>query len=198
MNKKIIINRVAKILTETPSAQDIVKKGKGREKRFEYLAKQMVNKAIAEDALVTAGDDTGIAILFKTSKKKKNFWSEMINDLKLVYHVTGVKNALKILKNQNYIKSLRPDKGEYLYCWFWGVDKSTRGNESKVAHEMRDEFLRRADMYNIPLYAETRIRKNMIVYQRYGFELFHTWDRPEGDKMWFLRYVPEALKSQNN
>lgn len=196
MNKEVIIERVAQILTETPSAQDIVKKGPNREKRFKYLATHMVNKAIKKDALVLSEDGMGIAILFKTNKKDSNLWNDIFNELGLVFNVTGIKNALKILKNQKFIKNQRPQEGDYLYCWFWGIVQGSRGADTQIGKEMKDEFLRRADLYNIPLYAETRIRKNVVVYQRFGFELFNTWDRPDGNKMWFLRYVPKALKEK--
>ena len=59
---------------------------------------------------------------------------------------------------------------------------------------MKDEFYRQAIEYQIPLYAETRMRKNALVYQRFGFELFHEWQHPSGDTMYFLRYNPPPKK----
>ncbi|PZD79705.1 hypothetical protein DNG35_00570 [Mesonia sp. K7] len=189
LDKAIIISRVAEILKETPSAQEVVKQGKNRQKRFDYLATHMVNKAIEEDALILSEDASGIAILFKMNASKKTL-QDRIDELKLVWNVTGFKNALKILDKQKYIKNQRPQTGDYLYCWFWGITKNSRGADTQIGKEMKDEFLRRADKDNIPLYAETAIRKNAIVYQKFGFELFHTWKREDGSKMWFLRYLP--------
>jgi len=60
LNKDLIIRRVADILKETPSAEDIVKKGRNRDKRFLYLAEHMVNKAIAKDALIVGNEGAGI------------------------------------------------------------------------------------------------------------------------------------------
>lgn len=196
MNKDVIIDRVAEILKETPSAEDIVKDGPNRDRRFHYLATHMVNKALKKDALVLSENGMGIAILFKTNKRDSSLWNDIFQELGLVYNVTGVKNALKILKSQKYIKNQRPQEGDYLYCWFWGIVQGNRGADTQIGKEMKDEFLRRADLYNIPLYAETRIRKNVVVYKRFGFELFNTWKRPEGGDMWFLRYVPNALKEK--
>jgi hypothetical protein len=59
-----------------------------------------------------------------------------------------------------------------------------------VGKEMKDEFYRQVREFQIPLYAETRMRKNSLVYQRFGFELFHEWQHPSGDTMYFLRYNP--------
>lgn len=193
--KQDIIDKVTTLLKEIPTSMDIVKKGGDRHKRFRYLGTHMVEKAIEKDALIVSENGKGIAILFRTNKKDNNFWKDIWTELKLVKNVTGLKNALKILKNQNYIKKQRPQEGDYLYCWFWGILADSRGADTQVGKDMKDEFYRRAQEYQIPLYAETRIRKNAVVYQRFGFELFHEWDHPSGDTMYFLRYTPPPKES---
>ncbi|SKB66241.1 hypothetical protein SAMN05660776_2354 [Salegentibacter holothuriorum] len=187
-----IITKVTSLLKEIPSSMDIVKKGGNRHKRFEYLATHMVEKAIEKDALIISENRMGIAILFKTSKKDDNFLKDIRSQIGLVLNVTGIKNAYRIVKNQNYIKKQRPQTGEYLYCWFWGILAESRGADTQVGKEMKDEFYRQAKEYQVPLYAETRMRKNALVYQRFGFELFHEWQHPSGDTMYFLRYNPPA------
>jgi hypothetical protein len=194
LDKEIIIDRVADILKDTPSAEQIVKKGDNRHKRFRILARYMVEKAIEKDALILESDGLGIAILFETfPNEKENFWKESKENLNLLFNVTGFKNALKILKNQKYIQQQRPKEGAYLYCWFWGIVQNSRGTDSKVGRYMKDRFLKIAERDKLPLYAETQTKKNVIVYRRYGFELFHTWKRDDGNTMWFLRYIPKSL-----
>jgi len=190
VEKEEIITKVTSLLKEIPSSMDIVKKGGNRHKRFEYLATHMVEKAIEKDALIVSDNRMGIAILFKTSKKDDNFLKDIRSQIGLVLNVTGIKNAYRIVKNQNYIKKQRPQNGEYLYCWFWGILAESRGADTQVGKEMKDEFYRQAKEYQVPLYAETRMRKNALVYQRFGFELFHEWQHPSGDTMYFLRYNP--------
>ncbi|MGY5847061.1 hypothetical protein ACW6QP_06545 [Salegentibacter sp. HM20] len=188
--KQEIIEKVTTLLKEIPSSLEVVKKGKNEDRRFRYLATHMVEKAIEKDALIISENRKGIAILFKTSRQDNQIWKELWTQLKLVWNVTGIKNALGILKNQKYLKDQRPKEGEYLYCWFWGILKDSRGADTQVGKEMKDEFYRRAKLYQIPLYAETRMRKNAVVYQRFGFDLFHEWQHPSGDTMYFLRYTP--------
>ena len=194
MEKEEIIDKVALLLKEIPTSMDIVKNDSKRDERFRYLATHMVEKAIEKDALIISENQKGIAILFKTSKADENFWKELPTQLGLLKNVTGFKKALKILKSQNYVKSQRPQEGEYLYCWFWGILSDARGADTQTGKEMKDEFYRRAELYKIPLYAETRMRKNALVYQRFGFELFNEWQHPSGDTMYFLRYIPKSMK----
>lgn len=194
MDKKEVIEKVALLLKEIPTSMELVKNDSKKDKRFHYLATHMVEKALKKDALIISENQKGIAILFKTSKKEENFWKDLPSQIGLLINVTGIKNGLKVLKAQNYIKSQRPQEGEYLYCWFWGILADARGADTQTGKQMKDEFYRQAQLYKVPLYAETRMRQNALVYQRFGFELFHKWQHPSGDTMYFLRYIPPALK----
>ncbi len=197
MNKQEIISHVSTLLQEIPTSLEIVKDDHKKEKRFHYLAEYMVEKAIEKDALIISENGRGIAILFRTNSKDGNFWKDTIQDLKLAVKVTGIKKGLKILKNQNYVKDQRPKEGDYLYCWFWGILPDSRGSDdSKTAYEMKNKFYARAEELKLPIYAESRIRRISIAYQRYGFELFHEWKHPSGDIMYFLKYTPNSLKEK--
>ncbi len=196
MKKEEVIEKVAILLKEIPTSMEIVKDDSKKDQRFHYLATHMVEKALEKDALIISENQKGIAILFKTSKNDENFWKELPTQLGLLKNVTGFKNALKILKSQSYIKNQRPKDGEYLYCWFWGILADARGADTQTGKEMKDEFYRQAEKFKLPLYAETRMRQNAVVYQRFGFELFHKWKHPSGDTMYFLRYIPKSLKEQ--
>lgn len=174
---------------------DIVKDDHKREKRFRYLAKFMVEKAIEKDALIVSENGRGIAILFRTNSKDKNFWKDLRQDLKLAINVTGIKKGLNAMKNQKYVKDQRPAEGDYLYCWFWGILPDSRGSDdSKTAYEMKNKFYAIAEELKLPIYAESRNRRISLAYRRYGFELFHEWQHPSGDTMYFLKYTPKSLK----
>ncbi|MFV8839610.1 hypothetical protein [Salinimicrobium soli] len=191
MNKQEIINNVSILLQEIPTSMEIVKDDANREKRFNYLAKYMVEKAIEKDALIVSEDGKGIAILFRTNSKDKNFWKDLVQDIKLAINVTGIKKGLKAMKVQEYVKAQRPKEGDYLYCWFWGIISDARGSDdAKTAYHMKNRFMEISQALQLPIYAETRIRRISIAYQRYGFEMFNEWDHPSGDKMYFLRYFP--------
>lgn len=191
MNKEEVIEQVAVLLKEIPTSMEIVKNDSKKDRRFHYLSRYMVEKAIKKDALIISENQKGIAILFKTSKQEENFLKEIPEQLGLLFNVTGFSNAIKILKTQKYIKKQRPQHGEYLYCWFWGILADSRGSDdSKTAYNMKNKFYEIAKDLQLPIYAETRIRRISLAYRRYGFEIFNEWDHPSGDKMYFLRYDP--------
>ena len=196
MDKQQIIENVSILLQEIPTSMEIVKDDHKKEKRFRYLAKYMVEKAIEKDALIVSEDGKGIAILFRTNSKDKSFFKDTIQDIKLALNVTGIKKGLNAMKTQGYVKSQRPKEGDYLYCWFWGILSDARGSDdSKTAYNMKNKFYEIAQDLQLPIYAETRIRRISLAYRRYGFELFNEWDHPSGDKMYFLRYFPPPKES---
>lgn len=187
-----IIDNVAEVLKETPSAVSTVKQDGKKDQRYRELAAYMVRKAIKHDALILSENQKGVAILFEHQKGESNQFKDSIKEqINLLFKVTGLKNALRIIKNQKVVKEQRPDDEAYLYCWFWGIAKDDRGAETQVAREMKDELMRIADEKQLPLYAETRTKRNVIVYRRYGFEMFKEWEHPEGGHMWFLKYEPK-------
>lgn len=193
MNKQEIISHVSSLLQEIPTSLEIVKDDHKREQRFRYLAEHMVEKAIEKDGLIISENGRGIAILFRTNSKDGNFFKDLIQDLKLALKVTGIRKGLKAMKNQKYVRDQRPKEGDYLYCWFWGILKDARGSDdSKTAYEMKNRFYAIAQELQLPIYAESRTRRIALAYRRYGFELFHEWQHPSGDTMYFLRYFPPA------
>lgn len=195
-DKDEIIQHVSTLLQEIPTSLEIVKNDSKKEQRFHYLAKHMVEKAIQKDALMVSDDGRGIAIFFKMDGKSEGFWTELMSDLKLALNVTGIKKGLKALQSQKFVRQQRPNDGEFLYCWFWGILPDARGNTSdKTPYKMKDEMFRISKELQLPIYAETRIRKVSIAYRRYGFKLLKEWKHPSGDLMYFLKYTPPALDS---
>ena len=195
-DKDEIIQHVSTLLQEIPTSLEIVKNDSKKEQRFHYLAKHMVEKAMHKDALMVSDDGRGIAIFFKMDGKSEGFWTELMSDLKLALNVTGIKKGLKALQSQKFVRQQRPNDGEFLYCWFWGILPDARGNTSdKTPYKMKDEMFRISKELQLPIYAETRIRKVSIAYRRYGFKLLKEWKHPSGDLMYFLKYTPPALDS---
>jgi hypothetical protein len=192
IDKEKVISNMATLLQEVPSSMEIIKNDKHKVKRFRYLAKHMIDKAIERDALIVSEDYNGIAIMFEEDGNQKgNFWGELITDLKLALNVTGIKKGLKALKTQSYVKKQRPKDQKHLYCWFWGIMPEARDvDNTRTAYQMKNQFLEISRQKGLPIYAETRIKKVYIAYRRYKFNCFHQWQHPSGDTMYFMKYEP--------
>ena len=190
-NKERVIKNVASLLQEVPSSMELVKDDAKKEGRFYLLAKHMIDKAVRHNALLVTDDHNGIAILFDSKEMKEPFFKEFRDDLRLALQVTGISKGLTALKHQMYVKKQRPKDEHHLYCWFWGIMPEARGSDNnKTPYVMKDRMFAIAREKDLPIYAETRIRRVNIAYRRYGFELMNEWKHPSGDIMYFLRYKP--------
>ena len=78
-------------------------------------------------------------------------------------------------------------KEEHLYFWFLGVEKG--GN--KAVFEIKDQIFQWSEEKKLPILLETSVIRNRKVYERYGFEVYHTWDDSgNGNTLWFMRRMP--------
>ena len=190
-NKEQVIKNVASLLQEVPSSMELVKNDAKKEGRFYLLAKHMIDKAIRHNALLVTNDLDGIAILFDSNEMKEPFFRELKDDLNLALQVTGISKGITALKHQLYVKNQRPKEEHHLYCWFWGIMPEARGSDNKkTPYVMKDWMFAIARDKNLPIYAETRLRRVNVAYRRYGFKPIKEWQHPSGDIMYFLRYMP--------
>ncbi len=186
------IKIIAEAFKVIPAGDQIVKQDTKREKRYLRLATYVYNNAVKKNGLRLSSNKEGVAIAYVIDPKKddKKTFFDYINDLKFAFGVSGIKNALAIVKRQKYIKTQRPKDKKYMYWEFTGVNPNYKGMDkaSFSAGELRDEVYSFVHDNNLDIYTETAIKKNMIVYRRYGFDIYHEWEMPDGKTMWFLRY----------
>jgi len=188
MSEKIqhIISEAFKVI---PAGDHLVKQDSKRELRYKRLGKFIYDNAVRKNGLYLPKNGEGIAVCYIIDPKNdKSSFTDLINDLKFAFTISGLKNALGILKRQKYIKSQRPQDKKYMYWEFTAVDPEARGNATGTMGDLRDLVYNDAHEGQLDIYTETSIRKNMIVYRRYGFDIYHEWTMPDGSTMWFMHY----------
>ncbi len=192
------INIIAEAFKVIPAGDHLVKQDKKKDKRYTRLAKYVYQNAIKHNGLHLSSNKEGVAVAYVIDplKNKKSF-SDLINDIKFALYVSGIKNAFKIYKRQKYIQNMRPKKEPYMYWEFSGVNPHYQGMDSASFSmgELRDKVYNDTHERQLPMFTETSIRKNMVVYRRYGFDIYHEWKMPDGTTMWFLKY--DTLSKEN-
>lgn len=184
---------IIKIITEAfkviPAGNHLVKQDSKRDLRYKKLGAYIYKNAVKKKGLYVASNGSGVAVCYEIDpKNNKTTFSDFIDDLKFAFGISGISKALAIAKRQKYIQSKRPKNEKYMYWEFTAVDPNARGNQAGTMGDMRDAVYTDAHEKQLPIYAETSIRKNMIVYRRYGFDIYHEWTMPDGSTMWFLHY----------
>ena len=187
--------KVVKIIEESfiksPSVDWVVSTLKSREKGLRVLAKYAFDVGFIRKGVYLSSDANAIAICYKNSNKI-GFIQSHYQNFKLFVGAIGFQKILPVLKRQKYFSQQRPKGKDYLYFWFFGSTNDARGNGS--ANELQREIFEMSNNEQLPIYIETSIRKNRIVYERFGFEVYHTWHvEKENIDMWFMKREPEPV-----
>lgn len=187
MSDQKLVRILTGVLLDNPSATHVVKNDAKRIERITHLAKYMLRRAKRKKGLYVSSDCNGLAICYKVMPGEKKSFSEWLDEIIVGFKVIGYARIPSILKRQTYLKEQMPKDRPYLYFWFLGVDEEARGMETGIAAELKEHVFADAKKWGLPIYAETSIKKNKIVYQRYGFEIFHEWKMNEKATMWFMK-----------
>jgi hypothetical protein len=93
-------------------------------------------------------------------------------------------------KREAYFKKRRPQDGKYYYFWFLGVLE----NGNKAAFELKITVLEKAKKDKLPIYVETSVYRNVIAYQRFGFEVYQEWeDVSNNGVVWFMKKEADSI-----
>jgi len=185
------INIITEAFKVIPAGDQLVKQDGKREARYKKLGAYVYYNAVKKNGLYLSSNKEGVGVAYVIDpKNNKKTFGDFINDLKFAFGVSGIKKALNISKRQKYIQEQRPKNDKYMYWEFTGVNPNYQGLDapSFSMAELRDDVYSDAHEKKLAIYTETSIRKNMVVYRRYGFDIYHEWTMPDGSTMWFLKY----------
>lgn len=182
------INRVVEILTKSfddnKSTNWAVKQDSKRVKRISYLMKYAYDICKAQNGAFISDDQNG-AILYDFPITARYNFSRLIQDIKFIFKVIGPERLFKVLEREKYIKNLHP-KEEYIYLWFLGVSPENQGNGT--GSKMLNELTVLADKTSLSICLETSNPKNLELYKRFGFEIYHEWQSDFiGFPVWFMK-----------
>lgn len=128
------------------------------------------------NAIYLSEDGKGL-LIFMHSKDWKKGIKDIGDYCKMIFSAFEWKRLIQILKMEKTLESFRPKEENYLYVWVLGTKKENKGGNQ--ARELRDALFLKATELQLPIYAETAFDQNFKVYQRYGFNNYHTQLYPE-------------------
>lgn len=190
-DRKKVVKIIEESFINSPSVDWVVSKYKNRKKGLKVLAKYAFDIGFLKKGVYLSSDGNAIAICYKNSNKIA-FLQNHYQKFKLFVGAIGFQKMIPVLKRQQYFSQQRPKDRDYFYFWFFGSTNDARGSGS--ANELQREIFEMANNEQLPIFIETSIRKNRIVYERFGFITYHTWHvEKENIDMWFMKREPEPL-----
>ena len=197
-DKTLVLDIVSEAFDTNPGVNSVVKNDKRRKKRIRALANYAFETAYMRDGVFISSDGQGTVISYLFNVKKNSF-KDFRNKFVLAFTSVGITRIGKVIRRDKYIKSQRPESGNYVYIWFIGVQDNGKGRGA--FYEMKNALLDKADELNLPIYLETSLNRNKLVYSRYGFEAYHKWENEDGYSLWFMKREPgcrRKIQKQQN
>ncbi len=183
-DKPLVIDIITSTFLDNPSVNRVIKPD-APSKRLAHLANFVFEYAWKRDGVFLSDDKSGVAVCFHNNYKKdnlKDYWEQ----IKLVKNAIGFNRVFSTLARESYLKKHKIDN-EFLYFWFFGVKRQGQG--TAAAFDLQRRIFELSDQKKLPIVLETSVPKNKKVYERFGFDTYHTW-HDDDINLWFMRRSP--------
>mgnify|MGYP001202050323 CR=1 FL=1 len=187
-DKTDLVNIISTTFDANPSVNIVIGDKGNRRKRIKLMAGYAFIKALNRDGAYLSENKKGIALFYRSNYGKSNL-KEIFYELRFALALP-VKKVFEALKREAYLKKYRY-QGEHFYFWFFGVQKGG----GKAGFDLKNGLYQLSEQEQLPIILETSVARNKIVYERYGFKVYHQWSYyGDGHTLWFMkRDVPKLL-----
>jgi len=189
-DRKQVTEIISETLQGNPGICWMLRKNGNLKKHIKNLADFTFFQSLAKEGIYISNNEKGVAICYKFNDKRSSLKAKLF---RYRYAIKSLQlNLIKqILKLESYKIKQRPSDGEYLYFWFFCVLK----DGGQAGFELKNAIYELSINQNIPVYAETSLLRTKIIYERFGFETYKTWENKNmGLKYWFIKLTPEEAK----
>ena len=181
--RSIVVNIITESFQYNPGTNWMFSPKSNRVKDIKRLAEYAFMKCYNRNGILISTNGKGVALFYRSDKKSFSL-RELYYEIKfglLSIQITKLKN---VLQREAYRKSKRPQNEPYYYFWFLAVLKEG----ASAGFELNRRLIEIANNEQIPIYLETSIERNKLVYERIGYETYDYWeDDTKGIKTWFLK-----------
>jgi len=181
-NKAIAIRIMQKALSSSPNLRWMTG---NKRLRLQNLYRFCLQIAMLYKGAYLNPDMKGVVFFYK--RGKQNTWAHKIKSLRLyiifLLSAVNLSNIFKIYKFQQLIKKYRP-KIPHLYCLVLAVDPNDKSTQTVI--KLRDYLFEQSQKEQLPIYIQTSLRRNKILFERYGFECYQKLEN-ENYSLWLLK-----------
>ncbi len=130
-------------------------------------------------------DKKGIVLFYKRGASSSFF--RQIKGLQIytpfIFNAIKISKLFLICKLQNKIQKFTP-KTPHLYCLIIAVKPNQKSTQTII--QLRDFLFQQSQKKKLPIYVQTSLMRNKILFEHYGFECYK--EIPNGNyKLWLLK-----------
>ena len=186
-------DKVVKIIIESfdanPHVNFVIKNDRKRHMRIVEMARYAFEFGMRRNGVHLTDDGLGVAIIFEYGKFPLNL-REYILQLGLGFKAFTIFRSAMVGKLEAQISKRRPRDVKFLYLWFFGVANEALGSDD-ARELMKLIFTLSADQ-KLPIFLETSIDRNSIIYKRYGFEEYDVFETGHDDLV--MRFMKRSYE----
>ena len=183
-DKTLVEHIITESFRDNPNINYMIRPIFKKETMIKRLADYAFEFALKREGLFITSDGKGLVICCNQPIKMDA--KDYFNLFKLIISALNLRKLINIFRRDAYIKSVRPfdEKGIYIWC----LAVPTQGRNTRTAIEIKNFVFEKANQTQSPIFFETALWQNKILFERYGFETYHYWESASYRlKTWFLK-----------
>ncbi len=139
-------------------------------RKISIMTQHVLRVAQKRGGVYLSENKEGVLIVFEAEALKLSFL-EKCSQYWMAIRCFEWSRLSEISKTEKQVQSLRICQPTDLYVWFYAVSDAALGGPT--ARGLMQDLFQLAKRKNAAIYAETSIKRNAIVYQRFGFDCYH-------------------------
>jgi hypothetical protein len=184
-----------KILEEAfslnPTFLWLIGKNRFSVKRLRCLCTYCLKMSLLKRTGYISSDGYGIAVV-SDNECKAPFFKALALQLYLVHNCIGWHRIYKAIQRELLMKRIL-SKAKGFHFLILAVMRGPRG--SGTAGELKEAVFEMSRRKGLPVYSETTIAKNKVVYERYGFRVYADCTLPGADfTVWFMKRESDPVR----
>lgn len=140
------------------------------ERKIAIMCDHVFRVAQKRGGVYLSENNEGVLIVFAAAGLRLSFY-EKCSQYLMAIRCFEWRRLLEISKTEKQVQSLRTCQPTDLYVWFYAVSDAALGGPT--SRELMRSLFHLAEVQNGAIYAETSLKRNARVYQRFGFECYH-------------------------
>ena len=184
-DRELVISILTDSYVNTPTFQFLMRDNRNPNKYTRRIAEYAFDFGIKRNSVYLSENEKGVAIAFHSDQLTLDFHDIWLQG-KLALHAVNLRKFFSIIRHNSYVQKIKDKHKPYIYYWFWAAVKEE--NQGQSARDLGFSIYKMAKEKKLPIIAETTMKQNKIIYERYGFHVFEEWTNPEnGLHVWFLK-----------
>lgn len=183
-DKEKVVRIICESFDKNPHINYIIKNDDKRSKRIAILAEYAFELGMRRNGVTVTDDELGVAIIYRNNFVKMNLYEYWLQ-AGLALKAFSLLRALKVNKLESLVRKNRETKVDFLYLWFFGVADEGLGTDD--GRDLMKYIFKLSFDLKLPIYLETTLKRNNIIYKRFGFEDYKVLNTGIGDlNFWYM------------